>query len=86
MSNPMFAMLFFRFYVSEMCINYGNNKFHVGTSNLASKSNVGSQTTYNYMFSSETFKTYICPVSLVSIPDDQPVDTVVVKEYMTGSG
>jgi hypothetical protein len=86
MSNPMFAMLFFRFYVSEMCINYGNNKFHVGTSNLASKSNVGSQTTYNYMFSSETFKTYICPVSLVSIPDDQPVDPVVVKEYMTGSG
>jgi hypothetical protein len=70
MGNPLFSMLFFRFYVADMWIQYGENSFHVGTGNLATKVIVGNQTTYNYMFSSETLRAWLCPVSLTSIPKE----------------
>lgn len=49
MGNPLFSMLFFRFYVADMWINYhyedesgtSYNTFHVGTGNLAEKVIVG---------------------------------------------
>jgi hypothetical protein len=90
MGNPLFSMLFFRFYVADMWIKYGVNQFHVGTGNLASKVVVGNQTTYDYMFSSETLRAWLCPVSLTSIPEE--LDAQYIKEavdptkvYMTGS-
>ena len=80
MGNPLFSMLFFKFYVADMWIKYGSNSFHVGTGNLARKVIVGNQTTYNYMFGSETLRAWLCPVSVTSIPVEleKDIDGVIV--------
>lgn len=87
MGNPLFSMLFFKFYVADMWIKYGSNSFHVGTGNLARKIIVGNQTTYNYMFGSETLRAWLCPVSVTSIPAalDKDIDGVIVQPFMTGA-
>ena len=84
--NPLFSLLFFRFYVSNMWIDYKYtdsmgvykvNKFYVGTNNLAVRQQIGSRETYDYMFASETFNAFICPVSMTSIPKENDVDRVI---------
>lgn len=80
-ANPVLSRLFFRFYVSNMWISYGEQKLHVGTSNLASIKQTGRLTTYEYMYATETLNMFLCPVSMTVIPADyQP------EEKRSGSG
>lgn len=73
MSNPVLSRLFFRFYVSDMWVAYDTgasvNNFYVGTNNLAQMVQSGHLTTYNYMYSTDTFYAFVCPVSLTAIAD-----------------
>ena len=66
-ANGLYTINPIKFYVADMWIKYGSNSFHVGTGNLARKVIVGNQTTYNYMFGSETLRAWLCPVSLTSM-------------------
>lgn len=85
MGNPLFSQLFYQFYVSNLWIEYKYNdktgtektsKFYVGTNNLAVQKQIGSRETYDYMFSSEALKAFVCPVSMTTIPNENDVSAV----------
>ena len=88
--NPLFSRLFFRYYVSNMWIEYKNNdgsisKFYVGTEKLNKKESVGTYTDTDYMFSTDTFNVFVCPVSLTAIPEDKSLTEIKGNVKLTGS-
>jgi hypothetical protein len=83
--NPLFARLFYRFYVSNMWISYSGNKFHIGTTNLAKISQTGRYATSEFMFSTETMNTFICPVSMTAIPENPSIGMTTGTVKLAGS-
>ena len=87
MSNPMFSMLFFRFYVSDLTVNYKQGdlirSFYVGQKNMKPD-----MQTYNgdYMFASETLRAFLCPVTMTAIPEEDKVEPVSPAIMLKGSG
>ena len=73
--NPLFSRLFMKFYVSNLVVNYGSMKFYVGTSNLAVLEQTGSMNYYSYMYATEPFNAFICPVSLTAVPADSRAES-----------
>ena len=87
MSNPVFSMLFFRFYVSDLTVKYKYNgqtlSFYVGQKNLRPDMQTYSG---NYKFASETLRAFLCPVSMTAIPaEDDDKQYVNPAIMMTGS-
>ena len=86
MSNPVFSFLFFRFYVSDMTINYKQGdlirSFYVGQKNMKPD-----MQTYSgeYMFSSETLRAFLCPVTMTAIPEEDKVEPVNPAIMLSGS-
>lgn len=74
--NPLFARLFFKFYVRDMWVSYndseiGEVKFYVGRSNLMKKDlQSSSYTETNFMYASEPFRAFVCPVTMTAIDRD----------------
>lgn len=88
--NPMFSRLFFRYYVSNMWIEYRNtdgtvSKFYVGTEKLNKKQTVGTYTDTDYMFATDTLNVFVCPVSLTAIPLDESLEEIQGTVQMRGS-
>lgn len=91
--NPMFSRLFFKYYVSDMYIKYTtknedgsilNNLFYIGKNNLhVSKTGTYSET--EYMFSTETLNTFVCPVSFTTIPYDDSLTSIRGNVKLSGS-
>lgn len=92
LSNPLFSRLFFRYYISNLWVSYkygpGENdieKFFIGTSNLAKASQTGRYQTYEYMFATDTFNAFVCPVSFTAVPNEDSVDSIDINVKNKGS-
>jgi hypothetical protein len=87
MSNPVFSMLFFRFYVSDLKITYKPldgepRNFYVGQKNMKPDTQLYSG---DYMFASGTLRAFMCPVTMTAIPYEDKVERVSTAVMMTGS-
>ena len=84
--NPLFAKLFFRFYVSQIWVHYkyagGSSDFYVGTENLARKVSTGNLETFEYMFATETLNAFVCPVSLLAIPTEDRMPKAAMDDVV----
>lgn len=88
--NPVFSRLFFRYYVSNMYVSYKKENgdisyFYAGTSNLASAKQTGRYQTYDYMFATNTFNAFICPISFTAVPEEDVVNPIDIAIKTTGS-
>lgn len=99
LTNPLFSRLFFRYYISNLWVSYRYDydsdksdeklydveKFYIGTSNLARASQTGRYQTYEYMFATDTFNAFVCPITFTAVPNEDSVDRIDINVKNVGS-
>lgn len=92
LTNPLFSRLFFRYYISNLWVSYkygsekqNIEKFYIGTSKLAKASQTGRYQTYEYMFATDTFNAFVCPITFTAVPNEDSVNSIDIDVKNVGS-